>query len=320
LNKELSELRKQQDLATTTEGWNRLQEAIDGVTKKINSIKGKEEEIDLDELFPIQQESVASKTIGENMVDGIMAGIAGRIQDADTNTLKSLLQVVLENGIEGIDIPTDKLMEKIIGDGADIPDEYWQNLEDKINEKLKELGIEPIKIDFTTGNVSKVAKETEKSWKQAAQAVSSIGDAFNAIEDPSAKAAGMVMQAIASIALGFAQAAAAKDTTASGWAWLGWLAAGAAAMATTISTIHSLTGFENGGEIKGNSYSGDNIPIMANAGEVVLTRAMAGNLASQLEGAATNVHVTGEVHGTKLVLVMNRALKVAGKGEIVTWK
>ena len=178
-----------------------------------------------------------------------------------------------------------------------------------------ELPVKPVIKD-----TKKDMQEFQKAAGLAAQAVSSIGDAFAGIEDPTAKAAGMVMQAVASIALGFATASAQANTAGTGWGWLAWLAAGAAAMATTISTIHSLTGFENGGEIKGNSYSGDNIPIMANAGEVVLTRAQQGNLASQLEGAATNVHVTGEVHGTKLFLVMNRALKVANKGEIVTWK
>ena len=178
-----------------------------------------------------------------------------------------------------------------------------------------ELPVKPVIKD-----TKKDMQEFQKAANLAAQAVSSIGDAFAGIEDPTAKAAGTVMQAIASIALGFAQAAAAKDTTASGWAWLGWLAAGAAAMATTISTIHSLTGFENGGEIKGNSYSGDNIPIMANAGEVVLTRAMAGNIASQLQGSGSNVHVTGELRGESIYLAVNRSLKRRGKGELVTWK
>jgi uncharacterized protein (DUF1330 family) len=246
LNKELQELRKQQELATDTTGWMKQQREIDKITSKVKILKG-----EIADPNQIQQGGGAS-------ISGLL----------NSNTVN-------------------------------IPEE--------------------IKID----GIPETVKDIEKIYKaseMAANAVSSIGSAFANIEDPTAKAAGTVMQAIASIALGFAQAAAAKDTTASGWAWLGWLAAGAAAMATTISTIHSLTGFENGGEIKGNSYSGDNIPIMANAGEVVLTRAMAGNLASQLEGAATNVHVTGEVHGTKLVLVMNRALKVAGKGEIVTWK
>ena len=178
---------------------------------------------------------------------------------------------------------------------------------------------EEIKID----GIPETVKDIEKIYKaseMAANAVSSIGSAFANIEDPTAKAAGTVMQAIASIALGFAQAAAAKDTTASGWAWLGWLAAGAAAMATTISTIHSLTGFENGGMVKGNSYSGDNTPIMANAGEIVLTRAMAGNVAAQLQGSGSNVHVTGELSGETIFLAVNRSLKRRGKGELVTWK
>ena len=246
LNKELSDLRKKQDLATNTAGWLAQQSEIDKLTTKIKILKG---------------------------------------QMPDPSNVQSAANGASITGESTFTVPTE--------------------------------------LHFDTGymdNLVKKGKEMEKAYSLAASAVSSIGDAFASIEDPSAKAAGTVMQAIASIALGFAQAAAAKDTTGSGWAWLAWLAAGAAAMATTISTIHSLTGFENGGEIKGNSFSGDNIPIMANAGEVVLTRAQQGNLASQLEGAVTNVHVTGEVQGTKLVLVMNRALKVAGKGELVTWK
>ena len=163
-------------------------------------------------------------------------------------------------------------------------------------------------------------KETMKAAQMAASAVSSIGDAFASIEDPSAKAAGMVLQAIASIALGFATASTNANTAGTGWGWLAWLAAGAAAMATTISTIHSLTGFENGGQVSGSSFSGDNIPIMANAGEVVLTRAQQGNLAAQLQGSGSNVHVTGELRGESIYLAVNRSLKRRGKGELVTWK
>lgn len=246
MNKELSDLRRQQELATDTEGWLKQQREIDKLTSKIKILKG---------------------------------------EIPDPTNIQSAA-----NGASISSNPT-----------AAIPD----------------------KINIDTGNMDnlvKKGKEMEKAYSLAANAVSSIGEAFASIEDPSAKAAGTVMQAIASIALGFAQAAAAKDTTGSGWAWLAWLAAGAAAMATTISTIHSLTGFENGGEIKGNSFSGDNIPIMANAGEVVLTRAMAGNVAAQLQGSGNNVHVTGELRGESIYLAVNRSLKRRGKGELVTWK
>lgn len=246
LNKELSDLRKKQDLATDTAGWLAQQRVIDGITAKMKILKG---------------------------------------QMPDPSNVQSAANGASITGESTFTVPTE--------------------------------------LHFDTGymdNLVKKGKEMEKAYSLAASAVSSIGDAFASIEDPSAKAAGTVMQAIASIALGFAQAAAAKDTTGSGWAWLAWLAAGAAAMATTISTIHSLTGFENGGEIKGNSFSGDNIPIMANAGEVVLTRAMAGNVAAQLQGSGSNVHVTGELSGETIFLAVNRSLKRRGKGELVTWK
>ena len=180
----------------------------------------------------------------------------------------------------------------------------------------------PDKIDLDTGYIDKLVEkqlQMKAASQMAAQAVTSIGDALASIEDPSAKAAGTVMQAIASIALGFGQAVA-QASSMGPWGWLAYLAAGTAALATTISTVHSLTGFENGGEIKGNSFSGDNIPIMANAGEVVLTRAMAGNVAAQLQGSGSNVHVTGELRGESIFLAVNRSLKRKGKGELVTWK
>jgi len=246
LNKELQELRKQQELATDTTGWMKQQREIDKITSKVKILKG-----EIADPNQIQQGGGAS-------ISGLL----------NSNTVN-------------------------------IPEE--------------------IKID----GIPETVKDIEKIYKaseMAANAVSSIGSAFANIEDPTAKAAGMVMQAIASIALGFATASAQANTAGTGWGWLAWLAAGAAAMATTISTIHSLTGFENGGEIKGNSYSGDNIPIMANAGEIVLTRAMAGNVAAQLQGSGSNVHVTGELSGETIFLAVNRSLKRRGKGELVTWK
>ena len=178
-----------------------------------------------------------------------------------------------------------------------------------------ELPVKPVVKD-----AKKDMQDFQKAANLAASAVSSIGEAFASIEDPSTKAAGMVIQAVASIALGFATASAQANTAGTGWGWLAWLAAGAAAMATTISTIHSLTGYAQGGIVEGNSYSGDNIPIMANAGEVVLTKAMTNSLANQLQENGGGVRVSGEIHGETIVLAVNRYLKRSGKGELVTWK
>lgn len=225
-----------------------------------------------------------------------------------------------------------KELSRIGKDEIEIPGKVYlkKTTEQDIKDQLDQFAPKDpfdIEVDVNFKNLQKIEdlklKETMKAAQMAANAVSSIGDAFNAIEDPSAKAAGTVMQAIASIALGFAQAAAAKDTTASGWGWLAWLAAGAAAMATTISTIHSLTNLSEGGFVPGNSYSGDNIyggNAMVNSGELVLNRSQQNNLANALQGGPQGLDLRAVVSGEQIVLVANRSLKRRGKGELVTWK
>jgi hypothetical protein len=268
LNKELSELRKQQDLATTTEGWEAQQQKINELTYKIKVLKG-----EMPDPTKIQQgkgQSVLGIGIGQAELDSVQ---------------KQLKAMVPDGGV-------------------------------KIPAKI-EINTQPLE------DVTKKGKDVNKAFSAAAQAVSSIGDAFNAIEDPSAKAAGMVMQAIASIALGFAQASAQPNTAGTGWGWLAWLAAGAAAMATTISTIHSLTNLSEGGFVPGNSYSGDNIyggNAMVNSGELVLNRSQQNNLANALQGGPQGLDLRAVVSGEQIVLVANRSLKRRGKGELVTWK
>ena len=112
------------------------------------------------------------------------------------------------------------------------------------------------------------------------------------------------------------------------WGWIAWMAAGTAALATTISTVHSLTGYAEGGLIKGNSYSGDNIGglvdgsqlVGLNAGELVLTRAQPSNLAQSLQnGGGQTVRVVGKLAGKDLFICAENWAKSAGKGEFVTW-
>ena len=174
----------------------------------------------------------------------------------------------------------------------------------------------------------KGAKQTEKAWGMAGQAVQGIGSAFAMIDDPAAKVAGTVMQAIASVALGFAQASVQAGALGP-FGWVAWLAAGAAAMANTISTIHSLTGYASGGVIKGNSYSGDNIMGMVdggglvglNAGETVLNKAQTAHLENELTNNQPRaMRVNGRISGHDIVLAADRSLAQEGKGHIVTWK
>ena len=268
LSKELTELRKKQELATSTEKWDEYQAKIDSVTSRIKVLKG-----EIPDPKKVQQgkgQSVLGIGIGQAELD---------------NVQKQLNAMVPDGGV-------------------------------KIPAKI-EINTQPLE------DVTKKGKDVNKAFSAAAQAVSSIGDAFASIEDPSAKAAGMVLQAIASITLGFAQASAQPNTAGTGWGWLAWLAAGTAALATTISTVHSLTNLSEGGFVPGNSYSGDNIyggNAMVNSGELVLNRSQQNNLANALQGGPQGLDLRAVVSGEQIVLVANRSLKRRGKGELVTWQ
>jgi hypothetical protein len=184
-------------------------------------------------------------------------------------------------------------------------------------------------IDEMQGKIDalKGIKDVGKDWKNAAQAISQVGSALSSIQDPAAKVLGIIAQAIASVALGFAQATS-KEAKGGVWAWIAAVAAGLGTMISTISAIHSATGYAQGGIIKGNSYSGDNIGglvdgsqlVGLNAGEVVLNAAQQSSLASQLQNNADNTqHIVGVLHGTDIWLSVNRTTKRQGLGEIVTW-
>lgn len=209
------------------------------------------------------------------------------------------------------------------GKGIEVPISSSASFEEWMNgvkEQLANLKFEPIEIPIET--TKKDVKAIAEAASITADVVGSIGDAFNSIEDPAAKVMGTVMQAIASVALGYAQATV-QATSMGPWAWVAFAATGLATMLSTISAIHSATGYAQGGIVKGNSYSGDNIyggpDAMVNAGELVLTKAQQGNLASQLqEGGMRNMNLSGRIRGTDIILSVDRTLSLEGK-QLLTW-
>ena len=189
----------------------------------------------------------------------------------------------------------------------------YQTALDGVKKKLKEIG----------GDTSEDGDKNADSWNKAAIAIGSVGSALNSIEDPAAKVAGIVAQAVATVALAFAQSLKGSVTV---WDYIAGAAAGIATMVSTISAIHSATGYEQGGIVKGNSYSGDNMLgqvdgrqfVGLNAGEVVLTRAMAGNLAGQLQGTGLgNMELVATVRAEQIDFVMNNRGRRTGRGEYV---
>ena len=176
-------------------------------------------------------------------------------------------------------------------------------------------------IDKQQKGVGNIADE----WSGVASAIGAVGNAMSGIEDPAAKVMGIVAEAVANIALGFAMATA-KDSKLGVFGWIAAIAGGLGTMISTISAIHSATGYAEGGMIKGNSYSGDNLMAMGpngaliglNAGEIVLNKSQQNNLASQLQGGGLSaLNLTATIKGEQIRLVLNNNGRRTGRGEYV---
>ena len=200
--------------------------------------------------------------------------------------------------------------------------EFTGSLKLQLDEKAMEAVDKQIK---------KQTKGMKGGWEDAAGAIQAVGSAMSQIEDPAAKVVGTVAQAVATIALGYASATKMAAETGGPWAWIAFAATGLATMISTISAIHSATGYAQGGMIKGNSYSGDNIGGMVdggaggfvglNAGEIVLNRAQTTAIASQLQGSGFgNARLVGRLKGRDILISIDRELSATGKGQLATWK
>ena len=243
----------------------------------------------------------------------------------DMTTLQTIVNEQMKAGLK-IDPDVVNDMFSKITKGFDIEDGDWQGIVDKINEKLAEMDIKPIKINFETGEIAKDGKDAAKDWRDVSTAISAVGSAMSSIEDPTAKVVGTIAQAIATIALTYAKSLEGTFTI---WDWIAGAASGAATLVSVISTIHSATGYANGGIVKGNSYSGDNIGAMVdgsqmvglNAGELVLTHAQQNALANELQGnGMQNMRLQTEVRGRSLIFVLDNELRAQGKGQLATFK
>lgn len=169
--------------------------------------------------------------------------------------------------------------------------------------------------------IANAGQAAEVSWDSAMGAVSGLGSALAAIEDPAVKVLGIIAEAIATVALSFAKALS-KDTKLGVFGWIAAAAAGTAAMVTTISAIKSATAgsYAEGGIVPGNSFSGDRLTANVNSGELILNRAQQSAIAAQLSrgNSMQNMHLTATIKGTDIQLALNNTARQQGRGTYVT--
>lgn len=282
-----------------------------GTSKKTGAI------VKPDEVLPAGSIAEVKARIAELNKAYEMAG------DASTRDRIRIQIEDLKRELEMMSTPLTGLGQ-VVPLSVELLDTSKEKLAADMEELRKRLGLEPIKLGVEVGTDGKgtveTAKQTEKAWGAAANAISAIGGALQQIEDPSAKVAGIIMQAVANIALGFATAT--TQAAAGGpFAWIAATVAGIANMISAVTAIKQVTssgkGFANGGIVPGNSFSGDNLHTSdygINSGELILNRAQQNTIASQLQGgAAQNMRLEALISGESLRMVLaNNASRRGG--------
>lgn len=204
-----------------------------------------------------------------------------------------------------------------------------EGLKNNIDSFFEANPIELLPTDYFTNfsmpkSVSENAGMTAEAWQAAAHAIANAGSAMQNLEDPAARVTGIVAQAIANIALGFAQAVASPATGAAGV--FGWIAAatmGLATMTSTIASVKAATEYHsNGGPVLGNSpfipRGTDTVPAMLTKGEIVLNAANQRNLADNLQGKSmTGGTYESRTSGEDIVTVVNTYGRRTGRGELL---
>lgn len=229
--------------------------------------------------------------------------------------------------IEGIEQVQKEIAVQPITLQLGVDAEKIVSIQEIINNFFKDHPITP-EMKLPTGNfqsVSKISQETADAWQSATRAISNAGNAMTNLEDPSAKVAGIVMQAIANIALGFAQASASPATGLAGvFGWIAAVTAGVATMTATIAQIKSATEYHAQGGMVGTSpfipKGTDTVPAMLTPGEIVLNAAQQRNMANNLQGTSNIVmQSSGEsrISGEDIITVINAYGRRTGRGEIL---
>lgn len=210
--------------------------------------------------------------------------------------LSKLKQAYIDAGLAGTDS-----YQTILSDIRDLTD-----ANSELGEAATEAATRQNAIKKTQKNISKLGN----ALNSASSAFTALGSAF---ENPTLNVMGIVGQALATVALSFAQAM----TTCKTWyEWLAFGISGAATMVSMIAQIKSATsGYESGGIIPGSATHGDSMLVRANAQEMILTQQQQTRLWRFINSSGDRMNSTesGQVefviHGSKLVGVQQNYYK-----------
>jgi len=280
-----------------------------------------------------------------NLGDELYTSMTEKLKDA--TTVSTLLQEMMERGLAGADLEStaQALKEKLLSPEG-IDQTAIQSFLDELNKQIEEAGGVGLKLNTDTGEVTDdkgKGKDDGEDLKKFNEGIGKLTGGLSSVTS-GLKAVGVdipkevdqvvgvingvsqVISGIGTLISLFGAGAMTANTTAVS---LNTAAIGGLIAALEFNTASNfIPFFANGGIVPhaangyfvgGNSFSGDNTPIMANAGELVLSKSQQGVLASMLTdeergGGNAQPYLDGE----KIYLGLQAYMRRSGLGEIVT--
>jgi len=195
--------------------------------------------------------------------------------------------------------PEQRMSRADFEEGQSRAREHIENTEDPFKYEKKQLA----KMDAIAGNIGNITSGLAKMGIELPEGITEMVEGIQTVIS--------IISSIMTLVTLISSIQSVKSIPIIGWALAnGGIAGGLGGR----RLIHAA-----GGTVVGNTYSGDQIPAMLNAGEVVLSKAQAGVIASDLQGGGMqNMNLQAVVTGEQLRFILNTNSRRRGKGEYVT--
>lgn len=328
INNEISELTEKQKRIELELGLRLPENCLKTIQDKISELNNKKLEID-PELNPEKIKEI-DDVIKELTEKEHKIQVALKLVDSEA-TIKALEQAKqFEKGsIDDKRVSLQNFSSQL----QQIKDDYANKLIDSstaeqmistLNEKLQEIGLQPITLTVNDdGTITTALEDLQKYQEQCnntASEIGSLGSSFGSLGNAIGGAGGQMLkftgqmlqstaqiipQIVKLIASKQAEATASGVASASAMPFPANLAAIASIVATVVSTFASIPkNFAEGGIVSGNMPFGDRIHCALNSGEMVLNPMQQSKLWRQINSNRPNNAIGGnvkfEISGTAL--------------------
>lgn len=198
--------------------------------------------------------------------------------------------------------------------GVEEMDKQLETLTEDYNKQSEE-------VDNYAKRSEKIGKLTS-AFGSVGNKVGELGSLFSqlgdATDDAGVKTMGIIAEAVATMALSFANA---LKSCGSWYEWVAFGLTGMVQLASMVSQIKQLSagGYAEGGIVPGNSFAGDKVMAMVNSGEMILNTHQQKNLFDMLNGitgtgiSSSKIELTGKIRGKDLLLVQKNYNTIGSK-------